>query len=277
MMEFIDSRYIALPFYLRVAIMLAVIALIGIASWKTRQLTLSGLAAACIMGGATIFLGGFTALLFYMFFFISAALIGKASKKIRGIEKIQRKGGRRDAMQVLANGGAALLALVLYYFSKESLFLMVFAASLSEAAADTWSGDIGVLSKQEPVSIITMKRVPRGLSGGVSLLGTSAGLLCSVLFGLLYLGNYPSATLSLAAICAAASFAGCLIDSFLGGSVQAHYYDEKSDMLTEHPVSKDGRKLPLARGIRFFDNDMVNLTSNIVTFLLAWGMSYMVL
>lgn len=277
MMQLLDSRYLSLPLYLRLIIMVAVVAVIGIGAWKTRQLTLSGLIAACVMGALTIYLGGFTALMFYLFFFLSAALIGKASKKIRGIDKIQRKGGRRDAMQVTANGGAALLSLVLYYFSKENLFLMVFSASLAEAAADTWSGDIGVLSKQEPISIITRKRVPRGLSGGVSLLGTSAGLLCSVLFGILYLGNYPSATLSLAAICASSAFLGCLVDSFLGGTIQAHYYDEKNDMLTEHPVSKDGRKLPLARGIRFFDNDMVNLTSNLITFLLAWGMSYMVL
>ena len=276
-MHYIDKLFLSLPLYARLLIMAAVLLIIGLASWKTKQLTLSGLIAALIMGGLCIYLGAFSALMFYLFFFLSAALISKASKRIRGVDKIHKKGSRRDAMQVIANGGPALLALIIYHFTNETLFLMVFAASLSEAASDTWAGDIGVLSKREPVSIITRKRVPRGLSGGISFLGTMAGLLCSILFALLYFGTYDSATLSLASILTLTSFMGCLVDSFLGGTIQAHYYDEKEELLTEHSVSKDGRKLPLVRGIRFFDNDIDNLTSNLATFILAWGMSYLVL
>ena len=72
-------------------------------------------------------------------------------------------------------------------------------------------------------------------------------------------------------VIATAAFFGCLIDSVLGVTVQAHYWDEESDTITEHP-EKDGRSLPLERGVRWFDNDMVNLVSNGVASLLAYSL-----
>ncbi|HAF86025.1 MAG TPA: DUF92 domain-containing protein, partial [Sphaerochaeta sp.] len=51
-------------------------------------------------------------------------------------------------------------------------------------------------------------------------------------------------------------------------TVQAHYYDQKRDCLTEHPTS-GGEKLPLERGIRWIDNDLVNLMSNVIATLLG--------
>jgi uncharacterized membrane protein len=61
-----------------------------------------------------------------------------------------------------------------------------------------------------------------------------------------------------------------LLDSVLGATVQAHYYDEVGDRITEHAVV-DGRILPLESGIRWVDNDMVNLLSNVASAL--FGMS----
>lgn len=62
MLRFLDGHYFALPLAYRVLIALAALAIIGLWAWWKRQLTLSGLAAAIVMGLASTLAGGFTAL-----------------------------------------------------------------------------------------------------------------------------------------------------------------------------------------------------------------------
>lgn len=268
----IDERFFSLVPVLRVVLTLGVLALVGLWAWWKRQLTASGLAMALAMGLVTTLIGGFTSLSLYLFFLLSAALIGRLSRRISGLEKIHSKGGRRDWMQVLANGGAALVAIVIHHFEPGPLPLAVFCACLGEACSDTWASEIGVLSTRDPVSILTFTRVPRGLSGGVSLLGTGAALLSSVLYAMFAFSCYRGIGMSLSLLVCLSSFVGVMVDSLLGATIQAHYYDEKEDLFTEHSHDREGNALKLARGIRFMDNDMVNLTSNVVTFLLCWSL-----
>ena len=276
MMRFLDARYFSLPFSLRLVIALAVVLAIGFIAYRKRQLNLSGVIAAVVMGMAATLMGGFTSLSLYLFFLISAAVIGKLSKRIRGLERIHKKGGRRDAVQVLANGGAALAAMLIHAFDSSPLYLVVFAACLAEACSDTWASEIGVLSKSEPVSILTFTKVPKGLSGGVSLLGTCSAMLSSVLYGIFAFSCYDGIDLSLVMVVIFSSFAGVMIDSVLGATVQAHFYDDKEDIITEHSRDREGNALKLVRGLRFMDNDMVNLTSNIITFVLASALGSLV-
>ena len=269
MMRFLDARYFSLPFSMRLVIALAAVLVIGLIAYRKRQLNLSGVVAAVVMGAAATVMGGFTSLSLYLFFLISAAVIGKLSKRIRGLERIHKKGGRRDAVQVLANGGAALAAMLIHAFDSSPVYLAVFTACLAEACSDTWASEIGVLSKSEPVSILTFTKVPKGLSGGVSLLGTCSAMLSSILYGIFAFSCYDGINLSLVMVVIFSSFAGVMTDSVLGATLQAHFYDEKEDIITEHSRDREGNALKLVRGLRFMDNDMVNLTSNIITFLLA--------
>ena len=269
MMRFLDVRYFSLPFSMRLVIALAAVLVIGLIAYWKRQLNLSGVVAAVVMGAAATVMGGFTSLSLYLFFLISAAVIGKLSKRIRGLDRIHKKGGRRDAVQVLANGGAALAAMLIHAFDSSPVYLAVFTACLAEACSDTWASEIGVLSKNEPVSILTFTKVPKGLSGGVSLLGTCSAMLSSILYGIFAFSCYDGINLSLVMVVIFSSFAGVMTDSVLGATLQAHFYDEKEDIITEHSRDREGNALKLVRGLRFMDNDMVNLTSNIITFLLA--------
>ncbi len=269
MMRFLDARYFSLPFSMRLVIALAAVLVIGLIAYRKRQLNLSGVVAAVVMGAAATVMGGFTSLSLYLFFLISAAVIGKLSKRIRGLDRIHKKGGRRDAVQVLANGGAALAAMLIHAFDSSPVYLAVFTACLAEACSDTWASEIGVLSKSEPVSILTFTKVPKGLSGGVSLLGTCSAMLSSILYGIFAFSCYDGINLSLVMVVIFSSFAGVMTDSMLGATLQAHFYDEKEDIITEHSRDREGNALKLVRGLRFMDNDMVNLTSNIITFLLA--------
>ncbi|NBK21473.1 MAG: DUF92 domain-containing protein [Spirochaetia bacterium] len=266
-----DLWFFALPhsFWYLVLIMLV----FSLVSYKTRQLSASGSAAAFLVGfGITYFLG-FGGLTTMLLFFLFAGVLSKFAK-IRSkvdVEDIQKKGSRRDGMQVFANGGMALVAAVLYGLSPSMVALVMFASSVAEAASDTFAGEIGILSKGQPVSIITGRKMKKGLSGAVSGLGSLAGLLGALFIAIYWMSNFlplEGKSLAYASIVAISGFFGCLMDSVLGATVQAHYYDQERDCLTEHPTS-NGKKLPLERGFRWIDNDLVNLMSNVIASLLG--------
>lgn len=268
MLSLVDKYFFTIPIIYRALISLGVILIIALLAYKLKQLTISGAIAATIMGFTTLFLSGTSALMLYLFFFISAAFISKSSKRVRGVEKIHKKGATRDYKQVLANGLLPLISIVLYRITTNGVFLLTFSATLAEACADTWGGDIGILSKEPPVSILTFTRVERGLSGGISMLGCSSSLLACILYGIFYYSTFNS-TLSGALLVAAAGFSGCLIDSILGASIQVHYIDEDTGKLTEKEKDEKGNKRRVVRGIKYFDNDMVNFTSGVFSFLLS--------
>ena len=50
---------------------------------------------------------------------------------------------------------------------------------------DTWSSEIGsVVSKSEPIHIISWKKVPRGTNGGVSLIGILASIMGKIVLNI---------------------------------------------------------------------------------------------
>jgi uncharacterized protein (TIGR00297 family) len=88
-------------------------------------------------------------------------------------------------------------------------------AALAEAASDTVSSEIGQAFRSQARMITNWKLVPAGTDGGVTLPGTTAGLAASLLV------SGVSAALGVVsaegfALCAAAGFAGMLVDSLLG-------------------------------------------------------------
>lgn len=271
----LNQWFFSLPFafWLLVFIM----AFIAIASYVTKQLTLGGSIAAFLVGFIPTWILGFGALVSFMLFFISAGVLGKLAKRMGASnpDKIQKKGGCRDSIQVFANGGMALLCAIIYAFAPSPITLVMFGAGIGEAASDTFAGEVGILSKSKPVFIITGKPMKPGLSGAVSGLGTASGMLGAVLIGLCWMGSFLPLTLTsvfYASVVSIGSFFGCIMDSVLGATVQAHYYDEEKDLLTEHP-EVEGKKLPLVRGIRWIDNDVVNLMSNVIAVMLAGSLA----
>ncbi|MBR2281819.1 MAG: DUF92 domain-containing protein, partial [Spirochaetales bacterium] len=155
--------------------------------------------------------------------------------------------------------------------------LIMFGAAIAEATSDTFAGEIGRLSSKGPVSILTKKPVPAGVSGGVTWLGTVGAFLssafiavCWYVFFLFSIGPNAVSVHGAALVCLL-GFAGAIVDSYLGATIQALYFDPESRALTEKDEI-DGRKLELSRGVRWVDNDMVNLISNIFSAVFALGM-----
>ena len=87
------------------------------------------------------------------------------------------KGSQRDQGQVIANGGlAAGLVLVHWYYPHLEGVWIAFAGCMAAVNADTWATELGVLSRTSPRLITNGKVVPKGTSGGVSLVGYLATL-----------------------------------------------------------------------------------------------------
>ncbi|MFL5732007.1 MAG: DUF92 domain-containing protein [Chloroflexia bacterium] len=278
--------------------------LIAYLAYRARALTPDGAVAACLVGGAVFGFGGLGWAVLLVFFFASSSVLSfvKASdvRKRRAAETFE-KGGRRDAAQVLANGGVAALLAVAYRLapSQGAVFFAAFLGALGAATADTWATEIGVLSRRPPRLITTGKPVAAGASGGVTWLGSVTGAAGALCLGLLAAGllrlpglfdpddllrithcvsldcqawvlapsalpplrNTQYAIPALAALLG--GLVGSLTDSFLGATVQASYRCPACDKLTESTVHRCGTPTQLVKGSPRVNNDLVNLLATL--------------
>lgn len=160
---------------------------IGIAylAYRAGSLNRQGGIAAGVLGTVVFGLGGVSWAAVLLTFFISSSVLSRAvSKEKDQANQDFAKSSRRDAWQVLANGGfAGLLALLFFLIQIIDgdhmilpLLWIGFAASLAGANADTWATELGVFNPRLPVLLTKFKRVSRGTSGAVSLVGTLASI-----------------------------------------------------------------------------------------------------
>lgn len=127
------------------------------------------------------------------------------------------------------------------------LLVVGIIANYAAVAADTFSSELGILSKSQPrlITSPTLRKVPPGTNGGVTLTGTLAGLLGSttlVASSMLFLpmcGEGESGSWSWqqrAAFFVGLSLwgaLGSLLDSILGGLLQRTVRDDRSGKIVE--------------------------------------------
>ncbi len=98
-------------------------------------------------------------------------------------------GGRRGARNALANCGVAVACALLYALTSSEAFVAAFVASLGAAFADTAESEVGQLYGRAPRLITTLREVPPGTDGAVSLSGTLAGIAAAGLTAAVGLGS----------------------------------------------------------------------------------------
>lgn len=179
-----------------------------------------------------------------------------------------------------ANGVLAGGAALFYSLGGGTLALVMFGASVATATSDTWASEAGVLSKTPPVSITTFRVVPRGMSGGITWLGTMSSIVGSLVIAMAWYATFApyneSKFLFLASIVALSGVVGSFADSLLGATLQGHYWDPDGEQITEHST-RDGKRLELCRGVRWIDNDVVNFLSNAISVMIGGGLSLLFL
>jgi uncharacterized protein (TIGR00297 family) len=234
-------------------------------AYRARSLDKSGALAATVVGTIVFGVGGWQwAILLLAFFITSSGLSRLFRKRKQGLDEKFSKGHERDAGQVFGNGGLATAFVLVHALYPESgLGWVGFAASLAAVNADTWATELGVLNPVPPRLITDLrKRVEKGTSGGVSLLGTLASLTGSALIAA------PAALFtdhwSLLPLITLAGLAGSLFDSLLGATVQAMYYCPTDKKETEkHPLHTCGTGTVHIRGWKWLDNDWVNFACSV--------------
>jgi uncharacterized protein (TIGR00297 family) len=231
---------------------------------RRKSLSIDGAVAAVWVGLWVMFFAGPIWLLPLFFFFISSTLLGRLNKR-KEVQSDIKHGKARDYKQVLCNGG--IYALLASFADAGAWPFWLMAVSMAVSTADTWSSEYGIYRSGATYDILRLKPIPAGVSGGVSVAGTIAGLLGAASIALvvrILMGEgltwYGFSVITLA------GFAGMIFDSVLGAGAQARYRDE-------HGAISDtgGIGARLYSGWRFISNDGVNLWSNaLITAITYW-------
>jgi uncharacterized protein (TIGR00297 family) len=213
--------------------------LLGLVAWKLRTATPAAAATGAVITASLMFStyvfpyrAWNTALipvLVVLLLTSFATRFGRRRKERLGTAE-KRRG--RGAAQVAANLGMAALVMepgiqsrlidarwISPHAAPTQLIFTLGLAALAEAAADTVSSEIGQVLGGQPRMITTLRRVAPGTDGGVTLVGTLAGVIAagfvSVAGRVAFRGD-PS----LFAISWAGGVFGLFFDSLLGATLE---------------------------------------------------------
>jgi uncharacterized protein (TIGR00297 family) len=171
----------------RLLLGLAVNGAIAALAWMARSIDVGGALSAILIGTLITAGRGLPALGLMIAFFVLGSVatrVGYRIKAERGIA--QEKGGARGWRNAWANGGIpALLALLAGFTAADdrALLTLAYAAAVATAAADTCSSEVGKAFGRRTFLITTLRPVPPGTEGAVSLEGTLGGLAGAAVVG----------------------------------------------------------------------------------------------
>ena len=235
-------------------------------AWQLRALSIGGSLSAWVVGVLILLGTGWQGGAVLAAFFVSSTLISKATAG-RATATLDPKGNKRDAWQVLANGGVAAIASVAAP-SGSVLGLWLVTASLAAAASDTWGTSVGALSSAPPRLWWSGRQVAPGTNGGVSPIGNAGALVggaivsvtAAAVGGMAWLA--PGGTLI--------GFAGMLLDSLVGGTLQGRFHCFSCNQASEWRMHRCGTATRRTGGVAWLNNDAVNAIATLSAAGLAW-------
>ncbi|KAI0491549.1 hypothetical protein KFK09_025809 [Dendrobium nobile] len=193
-------------------------------------LLLSGLSALGM--GSAFLLGVLTWRAFEAPGFLLVAtyfVVGTAVTKLKIAQKealgvAEKRMGRRGPGSVIGSSAAGCACALLSIYSVggsafSEIWRLAFVASFCTKLSDTVSSEIGKAYGKTAYLLTTFKVVPRGTEGAVSVEGTIAGILSSVLLSTVsyFMGEVSAPQ---AAICVLASQIANIGESFIGAAFQ---------------------------------------------------------
>ncbi len=238
--------------------------IISITSLLVGFLAPSGAAATFLMAVIIFGIGGWKWTIPMLTFFILSSFISKIkNKRKEAAEEYFEKSHRRDMGQVAGNGGLASVFVLFEFVYPDPIWYFAYLGAIAAATADTWGTEFGISFSNGARNIVTFQKVPRGVSGGVSVTGTVAGVLGGTIIALSGFAWYhqvveimPSSYISVGLI-AGAGLVGSLFDSYIGATVQAIYRCSMCKAVTERKTHC-GVPAKKVHGLRWMTNDYVN-------------------
>ncbi|MEM6456069.1 MAG: TIGR00297 family protein [Acidobacteriota bacterium] len=226
------------------------------AGYAARSVNRSGFVAGWLIGTTIFTFLGWSGYLVLLAFFVGGTAATKLGYQRKAKAKLaQEGGGRRGAKHALANTLAPAIAAVFAATAASPLldvgllYRLGFVAAFATALGDTLGSEIGQLYGRRTFLITTLKPVPRGTEGAVSLEGTLAGLAGSLAVAALgaALGLYGAMGVAIVTV---AAFLGTTLESLIGATLEA-------------------------RG--WLDNEAVNFLNTLTGALLAAGLGALLL
>ena len=198
-------------------------------------LTRAGWCHAAILG--TILWGclgwqGWTAVVLYLALGSLVTKVGFQQKQRQGLA--EARGGRRSPANVWGSAavGAVLALLIGSGLGPKPLLLVGFSASFAAKLADTFGSEIGKHYGRTTVLITTLRRVPPGTEGAVSLEGTLASAIGSLVMTAVVVAMQLVPAGPVAWLVAAVGLLATLLESLLGALLQ-----ERTPWLTNELVN----------------------------------------
>jgi len=184
----------------------------------------SAVLAGAPLGMLVLYLGGMGGFGVLLGFFLLGTLLtrmGYAVKDARGVA--EPSGGRRGAAHVAANCTVGLLLLGVRQVillanlgpGAERLLWAGYAGSFAAAVSDTASSEVGQLWGTRPVSLRSLRPVPVGTEGAVSLEGLAGGLAAALVLAVMGWGLQLLDWKGVAAV-ACGGFFGNVLESAAG-------------------------------------------------------------
>ena len=231
--------------------------IVSFSSFRFRLLTVDGAIAAGVLGTVIFGLCGLSWAVPMIVFFFSSSLVSRSKPRTDSDLQFE-KTSIRDSWQVLANGGVGGVLSFLQFLVPDDKWCVAYLGSVAAVTADTWGTEVGMLTTGRVFLITRLQRVPRGTSGGISVVGTLAGGSGALLIAVIgsWFGDL-SATATIHV--GVAGMAGSLLDSLLGATVQGQYRCPRCGVITEKLRHCDSPAV-LCGGYRWLSNDWVNLT-----------------
>ena len=189
-----------------------------------KLLTPFGYLNALILGVLVWGTLGWRGYLIVMLFFLCGSaitFIGIEQKEAEGIA--EERSGMRGAGNVWGSALAATLCAIATLFSPvpiKELFVLGYVASFCTKLSDTTASEVGKAYGKTTYLITTLKPVPRGTEGAVSLEGTVAGALASVVLALIAWGIGMINPLGII-WCVIAAFIATTIESLIGATLES--------------------------------------------------------
>ena len=201
--------------------------LLGLA-WLTpkKLLTPYGYLNAVILGvivwGTLNWRGYFIVMLFFLWG-SAITFVGIEQKEAAGIA--EERSGMRGAGNVWGSALTATICALATLFSPspiKELFILGYVSSFCTKLSDTTASEVGKAYGRTTYLITTLKSVPRGTEGAVSLEGTVAGIVGSIILAVIaWVINLIS---PLGVIwCVIAAFIATTIESLIGATLESRF------------------------------------------------------
>lgn len=149
-----------------------------------KLLTPMGLIHGWVLGviiWGTLGIQGYTVVMFYFLVGSAVTKVGFAQKEAEGIA--EKRSGARGPENVWGSAlTAAICAIATLFVNPDFIPLLTlgYVASFATKLSDTCASEIGKAYGKSTFLITTLKPVPRGTEGAISLEGTLAGIFASI-------------------------------------------------------------------------------------------------